>query len=56
MKKIGFLLALTWFVSIEALAAGTTLGPSAAPSPLLAIDQNRATVVDRIVTDWGDNL
>ena len=27
-----------------------------APSPLLAVDQNRPTVVDRIVGDWGDAL
>ena len=26
---------------------------SVAPSPLLAIDQNRATVIDRIVGEWG---
>ena len=26
---------------------------SVAPSPLLAVDQNRATVVDRIVAEWG---
>ena len=28
----------------------------ATASPLLAIDQNRATVVDRIVRDWGAAL
>ncbi len=27
-----------------------------APSPLLAIDQNRSTVIDRIVGEWGDAL
>ena len=26
------------------------------PSPLLAIDQNRVTVVDRVVGEWGDAL
>ena len=36
-------------------------GPSAAlaratASPLLAIDQNRDTVIDRIVGEWGDAL
>ncbi|MFO1303332.1 MAG: hypothetical protein U1F54_06345 [Burkholderiales bacterium] len=29
---------------------------SAVPSPLLAIDRNRATVVDRVVAQWGDEL
>ena len=28
----------------------------AIPSPLLAIDQNRATVIDRIVGEWGEAL
>src|SRR5882724_13329265 len=27
-----------------------------APSSLLAIDQHRATVIDRIVTQWGERL
>jgi hypothetical protein len=27
-----------------------------APSPLLTIDQNRTTVVDRIVVEWGDRV
>ena len=36
-------------------AAAQTLASShAAPNALLSIDQNRATVVDRIVADWGD--
>lgn len=26
------------------------------PNPLLSIDQNRSTVVDRVVSDWGDAL
>jgi hypothetical protein len=26
------------------------------PSPLLAIDQNRKTVIERIVRQWGDAL
>jgi hypothetical protein len=29
---------------------------SASPSPLLAIDQHRATVIERIVAEWGDKL
>ena len=29
---------------------------SAVPSPLLAIDRNRATVVDRVVAQWGEEL
>ena len=46
------------------LALGVALLPvatnasdlSLAPSPLLTIDQNRGTVVERVVTQWGDAL
>lgn len=37
-------------------AGGSGLSQRVAPSPLLAIDQNRRTVIDRIVGDWGDAL
>src|SRR3954470_12825147 len=45
-------------VYVLALAAATLLEPAMAqsPSPLLAIDQHRATVVERIVSEWGDRL
>ena len=35
------------------LGAGVALAQNLAPSPLLAIEQNRTTVVERIVRDWG---
>ena len=44
-------LACTRLVATPAVAI--ELG---APSPLLAIDRNRATVVDRIVNQWGPSL
>jgi len=37
-------------------AANSSSYLSAAPSPLLAIDQNRSTVIDRIVGEWGEAL
>jgi hypothetical protein len=43
--------ALAFLASINGVAA-----QSNRPSPLLAIDQHRATVVERIVTEWGDRL
>ena len=39
--------------ALNATAAGAE---QVAPSSLLAIDQNRATVIDRIVSDWGAPL
>jgi hypothetical protein len=40
-----------------ALGAGPSWAASqSAPSALLAVDQNRATVIDRIVADWGEAL
>ena len=39
----------------EPTAASLALARTA-PSPLLAIDQNRSTVVDRIVGEWGEAL
>ena len=42
--------------AILATTCGVAPAQSIAPSALLAIDQNRTTVVDRIVSDWGDAL
>ena len=36
--------------------ASTVIGRAVQPNPLLSVDQNRTTVVDRIVADWGDAL
>jgi Chaperone of endosialidase len=38
------------------LIADNALAQHIAPSALLTIDQNRATVVERIVGEWGDRL
>jgi hypothetical protein len=40
-------------LGISSLNAQTPATSRAAPDALLSIDQNRATVVDRIVADWG---
>src|SRR5262245_10364682 len=40
----------------DAAAARRVPGSTFAPHPLLTIDQNRATVVDRVVANWGDAL
>jgi hypothetical protein len=37
-------------------SAEASAGDGAAASVLLAIDQNRATIVERIVNEWGDRL
>src|SRR5262249_25598464 len=58
----GSIMAVT--MSLPAAAADVNAGSGAlsvaagsiVPSPLLIIDQNRTTVVDRIVTAWGDPL
>jgi hypothetical protein len=41
-------------LGISNTAAQVPAGPRNAPNALLSIDQNRATVVDRIVADWGE--
>src|SRR5215471_17697644 len=38
------------------LTAGIAAASEIVPNPLLAIDQNRATVVERIVGQWSDAL
>jgi hypothetical protein len=38
------------------LIAGNAWAQHIAPSALLTIDQNRTTVVDRVVSEWGDVL
>ena len=47
---------LTIAVAALGLFAGNALAQRIVPSPLLSIDQNRATVVERIVGQWGDRL
>src|SRR5947208_3165816 len=46
--------------AIDFIAAGarssTAMSNGITPSPLLTIDQNRATVVERILASWGDAL
>jgi hypothetical protein len=46
--------------AIDSIASGNKPLPgmtsSIQPNPLLSIDQNRATVVDRVVAAWGDSL
>src|SRR6266705_3244298 len=46
----------TFSVTLLSLIAGNASAQHIAPSALLTIDQNRATVVDRIVNQWGDRL
>ena len=53
--------ALLLSASLGTLAISTTQAQETAalrtvPSALLSIDQNRGTVVDRIVGEWGDSL
>ena len=43
-------------VALVLAHASCALAADAAPSPLLAVDRNRATVVERIVGEWGDAL
>jgi hypothetical protein len=48
---------IEWVVAILLLAwINSGAAQTSKPSPLLAIDQHRATVVERIVTEWGDRL
>ena len=42
--------------TILGLVGGAASGQHIVPSALLTIDQNRATVVERIVNQWGDPL
>ncbi len=48
-KMIGIVMGVcaVWTIAPQAFSA------ELAPSPLLAIDRNRATVVDRVVAQWG---
>ena len=65
-RKFALLIASVGVVALSGMAGAvdTTSGarPSPAiasavqPNPLLSIDQNRTTVVDRVVADWGDAL
>ncbi|MFO1303334.1 MAG: tail fiber domain-containing protein [Burkholderiales bacterium] len=43
-------------LAVVSMAAAQAKELEAAPSPLLAIDRNRSTVVDRVVAQWGDEL
>ena len=65
VARTTMLLGLTVWVSQSVMAAAIEPPSSrdnsvpvarAIPSPLLAIDQNRDTVIDRIVGEWGDAL
>ena len=49
-------LTLTLTVAAVALMSGAGTAQHIAPSALLTIDQNRSTVIDRIVGEWGDRL
>src|SRR5438045_8455558 len=50
-RRIEWVLVIVLLAWINGVAAQTS-----PPSPLLAIDQHRATVVERIVVEWGDKL
>src|ERR1700737_262508 len=43
-------------VMLVSMIAGSAVAQHVVPSALLTIDQNRTTVVDRIVGEWGDRL
>ena len=43
-------------VAPELTGDASGMSSRAVPSPLFAIDRNRATVVERIVTDWSEAL
>jgi len=45
-----------FLAALLALTTAGTVVAQAGPSPLLAIDQNRSTVVERIVREWGPAL
>src|SRR5438128_4704886 len=47
---------VTFALTLVSFVAGNTSAQHIAPSALLTIDQNRSTVVDRIVSQWGDRL
>jgi hypothetical protein len=47
----------TWVIVLAILAgAAAAEPPGVKPDPLFAIDQNRATVVNRVVETWGEPL
>src|SRR5437764_2955899 len=50
-RRIEWVVVIVLLAWINGVAAQTS-----PPSPLLAIDQHRATVVERIVGEWGDKL
>lgn len=47
---------LTRVIVTLALVSGVAMAEQPIPNPLLAIDQNRSTVVDRVVAEWGHAL
>jgi hypothetical protein len=47
---------VAWAGLLDDGIASTAIGRAVQPNPLLSVDQNRTTVVDRIVADWGDAL
>src|SRR5205823_9507707 len=50
-RRIEWVVVLVLLAWINGVASETS-----PPSPLLAIDQHRATVIDRVVTQWGNEL
>ena len=47
----------TWVIVLAILAGAAAAEPPVVkPDPLFAIDQNRATVVNRVVETWGEPL
>jgi hypothetical protein len=55
-RRCARLLCLLPFVVASAVAHAAPAVTESPPDALLTIDQNRSTVVDRIVADWGDAL
>ncbi len=57
MERCGMLLSLVLgLIGVVSIDSALAQAQKATPDPLLAVDQNRTTVIDRIVSDWGDNL
>jgi hypothetical protein len=43
-------------LAVVTLLCASNVFAQTAANPLLAIDQHRATVVERVVEEWGDKL
>jgi hypothetical protein len=55
-RTVLLVLSVATLAMPQAVAQESAATLRAVPSALLSIDQNRSTVVDRIVADWGDDL